>query len=306
MENNTLQHWGILGMKWGVRRYQNKDGSLTNAGKKRLSRKQLKQRAKNLEKAREARAQKRALEEEKKKAIESGSAKDVMKFQGKYTAAEMQYIQTRLNWERSMKDLSAKDAASEAGKSKANDIMSNVGKLTDHVNTGIKAYNTFANIYNAFSSKSVDLPKIDTNITNGNKKERAEAKKKDKKDARQKWIETASREEIMANFGKMNIDELKLASNRATNEANIESKWKKNSDSSASSSQRKKFKFKRTVDDGKAKANEIVQDTDYVKDTYVPNGKNYVVNTIYNTRPDNPDYAVSDAGYSGDPWKEKW
>lgn len=30
-----LYHWGIKGMKWGVRRYQNKDGTLTNAGKKR-------------------------------------------------------------------------------------------------------------------------------------------------------------------------------------------------------------------------------------------------------------------------------
>lgn len=30
-------HYGILGMKWGVRRYQNADGSLTAAGKKRYS-----------------------------------------------------------------------------------------------------------------------------------------------------------------------------------------------------------------------------------------------------------------------------
>ena len=30
-----LYHHGILGMKWGIRRYQNKDGSLTEAGKKR-------------------------------------------------------------------------------------------------------------------------------------------------------------------------------------------------------------------------------------------------------------------------------
>ena len=34
---NNLQHHGIKGQKWGVRRFQNEDGSLTNAGKKRYS-----------------------------------------------------------------------------------------------------------------------------------------------------------------------------------------------------------------------------------------------------------------------------
>lgn len=34
-DEDYLQHWGIKGQKWGVRRFQNEDGTRTEAGKKR-------------------------------------------------------------------------------------------------------------------------------------------------------------------------------------------------------------------------------------------------------------------------------
>ena len=59
MERNELKHWGIPGMHWGIRRYQNPDGTLTEAGKKRYAREILR----NNQKAKDKRVSEESLKD---------------------------------------------------------------------------------------------------------------------------------------------------------------------------------------------------------------------------------------------------
>jgi len=173
MVNNELQHWGIKGMRWGIRRFQNKDGSLTKAGKNRYSGDDAKTETKP--------ETKEEYEARKQQAIKSGSAKDVLQFKGDLTKQEMQTAIERIRWERDMESLSPKEV--DAGKAKADRFFSKMDDVTGYAVTASKAWNTFANVYNAFSgTDKVSLPTIATDNTKSNKAVRKK-EKKDRNDA---------------------------------------------------------------------------------------------------------------------------
>ena len=80
---DCLEHHGIIGQKWGIRRYQNEDGSLTEAGKRRYSREVAKEQrvARSIEKSerrmriKEAKAAAKASEMESKARILEAKAR---------------------------------------------------------------------------------------------------------------------------------------------------------------------------------------------------------------------------------------
>ena len=165
-------------------------------------RKVAKKRAENLAKAREAKAAKKkaAEEEAKKKAeqeaaeakereakeaekqriIKTGNASEALKIVGDLTPAEREYISNRIKWEQSMQSITAQEAAED--KSKVDEFFKSMDKAVNYAQTGAKMYNTVANVVNAFNGERV-MPKIETNITNGNKKDVKDRKKELKKQA---------------------------------------------------------------------------------------------------------------------------
>lgn len=98
--DECLEHHGIKGMRWGIRRFQNKDGSLTSAGEKRYD--TDKDSGKGKSENDKAKTDAAKFEAEKKAAISNADVKWAYENRNKLTTSELTDVNTRANISRQL------------------------------------------------------------------------------------------------------------------------------------------------------------------------------------------------------------
>lgn len=118
-----LKHYGIKGMKWGVRRFQNSDGSLTSEGRKRYNGNDLKEAQKKVDKGK---AMVDGVKKTRVKAAEKQHEKKIKDDLSKMSDAELRDIVNRLNMEERYTQV-MKSRGVEAGKNRVDKILEYAG-----------------------------------------------------------------------------------------------------------------------------------------------------------------------------------
>lgn len=123
MNVDELKHYGIKGMKWGVRRFQNSDGSLTADGRKRYSGDNLKDIQKQVN---QGKTVVEGVKKTRAKAAEKQTEKKIRDDLSKLSDQELRDIVNRLNMEeRYMQVMKSRDVVT--GKSKVDKILDYAG-----------------------------------------------------------------------------------------------------------------------------------------------------------------------------------
>ena len=141
---NFIEHHGILNMKWGRRRFQNPDGTLTPEGKIRYSREKRRQAAKNLKKARKVREanKKKEMKLAKKKAKIVAKGLDEVKKNSKlFSNEEIANLVNRNQLESRLAD-AANSKNVQKGKIKVDNVLDFMGKAANIADSAGRIYRT--------------------------------------------------------------------------------------------------------------------------------------------------------------------
>ena len=160
---DEIKHHGIKGQKWGVRRYQNEDGSLTAKGKQRYGTKENFEKQYPEDVKRNVKATKKAVgvaektatakqqnreraKEEKKREIKADREKQIREEAYKMSDKELRDVVNRLNMEERYTQVMRDREVIEVGKSKTEKFMDFTVTALTVASTGLSIYATLKGI----------------------------------------------------------------------------------------------------------------------------------------------------------------
>lgn len=205
-----LAHHGIKGQKWGIRRFQNPDGSLTAEGRKRRGvggpRQSLRERFASKKNSK--------TDEEKREELKQylrDHPKKLPKYNKELTRAEADEIISNIQFDRRLKDIRQQEY--DRGLEKIKTATNTMQTIANAFNTGKNVYNAYVDVYNTFG--------------NGKKLTKIGEAKKDDRSAVEKIVRSGSAQDIYDNRSKLTPKELSDAIARLRYEDQLADRLKK-------------------------------------------------------------------------------
>lgn len=205
-----LAHHGIKGQKWGIRRFQNPDGSLTAEGRKRRGvgspRQSLRERFASKKNSKTDEEQREEL-----KQYLRDHPKKLPKYSKELTRAEADEIISNIQFDRRLKDIRQQEY--DRGLEKIKTATNTMQTIANAFNTGKNVYNAYVDVYNTFG--------------NGKKLTKIGETKKDDRSAVEKIVRSGSAQDIYDNRSKLTPKELSDAIARLRYEDQLADRLKK-------------------------------------------------------------------------------
>lgn len=194
-KTNELYHHGILGMRWGVRRFQPypkgfKGGKeIGEAAKKarggsfrerRAKKRMAEQQSEILQRARAEKDEKAAREARFEEVKKRPTAKGILEFADDLSTKDLEDLNRRMKVIRELEEKSVEDAEKKSGFNKIDKVMKKIDKVQNWGRTSVNTYKTISDLEDILSGvfdKEKEIDRKRSDLQEKNLNEQLEKKK---------------------------------------------------------------------------------------------------------------------------------